>query len=117
MFPLVKLRWFKTHTKSELPEKFDFIFQSWDTANRASELSDYSVCTTWGAVRTGPEKGRLYLRYVSRAAGVSRIETRGPRARRAMGSEERADRRQGLGDTALPGADPGSNAWIIPSES
>jgi predicted phage terminase large subunit-like protein len=22
--------------------------QSWDTANKASELSDYSVCTTWG---------------------------------------------------------------------
>jgi predicted phage terminase large subunit-like protein len=24
--------------------------QSWDTANKASELSDYSVCTTWGVV-------------------------------------------------------------------
>ncbi len=23
--------------------------QSWDTANKATELSDYSVCTTWGA--------------------------------------------------------------------
>jgi len=22
--------------------------QSWDTANKASELNDYSVCTTWG---------------------------------------------------------------------
>ena len=22
--------------------------QSWDTANKPSELSDYSVCTTWG---------------------------------------------------------------------
>jgi phage terminase large subunit-like protein len=22
--------------------------QSWDTANKATELSDYSVCTTWG---------------------------------------------------------------------
>ncbi|HEU5233722.1 MAG TPA: hypothetical protein VFU50_12740 [Terriglobales bacterium] len=32
------------------PEHFDFIFQSWDTANKASELNDYSVCTTWGAV-------------------------------------------------------------------
>ena len=64
---LVKLRWFKTYTEAELPEKFDFIFQSWDTANKASELSDYSVCTTWAAVRTGPEKGHLYLRDVYRA--------------------------------------------------
>jgi predicted phage terminase large subunit-like protein len=24
------------------------IVQSWDTANKASELSDFSVCTTWG---------------------------------------------------------------------
>jgi predicted phage terminase large subunit-like protein len=25
------------------------ILQSWDTANKPTELSDYSVCTTWGA--------------------------------------------------------------------
>jgi predicted phage terminase large subunit-like protein len=31
-----------------LPEPFDRIVQSWDTANKATELSDYSVCTTWG---------------------------------------------------------------------
>jgi len=30
------------------PERFDRIVQSWDTANKATELSDYSVCTTWG---------------------------------------------------------------------
>ena len=35
-------------TTKDLPEKFDRIVQSWDTANKASELSDYSVCTTWG---------------------------------------------------------------------
>ena len=27
---------------------FDRVIQSWDTANKPSELSDYSVCTTWG---------------------------------------------------------------------
>ncbi len=27
---------------------FDRIVQSWDTANKPSELADYSVCTTWG---------------------------------------------------------------------
>ena len=31
-----------------MPERFDRIVQSWDTANKATELSDYSVCTTWG---------------------------------------------------------------------
>ena len=28
--------------------KFETIFQSWDTANKPTELSDFSVCTTWG---------------------------------------------------------------------
>ena len=28
------------------PERFDRIVQSWDTANKATELSDFSVCTT-----------------------------------------------------------------------
>src|SRR5207253_5888121 len=35
--------------------------QSWDTANKPTELSDYSVCTTWGA-----KKKDLYLLHVYR---------------------------------------------------
>jgi len=31
-----------------LPRTFDRIVQSWDTANKATELSDFSVCTRWG---------------------------------------------------------------------
>ncbi|MBV8507251.1 MAG: hypothetical protein JOZ11_15760 [Alphaproteobacteria bacterium] len=31
-----------------MAERFDRIVQSCDTANKATELSDYSVCTTWG---------------------------------------------------------------------
>ncbi|MCC8368746.1 MAG: phage terminase large subunit [Rickettsia endosymbiont of Oxypoda opaca] len=31
-----------------LPEKFDYFIQSWDTAIKISENSDYSVCTIWG---------------------------------------------------------------------
>jgi predicted phage terminase large subunit-like protein len=31
-----------------LPQNFDRIVQSWDTANKASELSDFSVCMSWG---------------------------------------------------------------------
>ena len=45
---LVKLAWFKRYRENQLPERFDRIVQSWDTANKATELSDFSVCTTWG---------------------------------------------------------------------
>jgi len=45
---LVKAAWFKHYAASELPQQFDRIVQSWDTANKATELSDFSVCTTWG---------------------------------------------------------------------
>ena len=45
---LVKAAWFKRYRENELPVRFDRIMQSWDTANKATELSDFSVCTTWG---------------------------------------------------------------------
>jgi predicted phage terminase large subunit-like protein len=45
---LFKASWLKSYKTSELPERFELIFQSWDTANKPKELSDYSVCTTWG---------------------------------------------------------------------
>ena len=45
---LVKIDWFKTNTALEFPNKFETVFQSWDTANKPTELSDFSVCTTWG---------------------------------------------------------------------
>jgi predicted phage terminase large subunit-like protein len=37
------------------------VFQSWDTANKSTELSDYSVCTTWGR-----KNKKLYLLHVLR---------------------------------------------------
>jgi predicted phage terminase large subunit-like protein len=45
---LVKTEWFKHYAEKERPERFERIVQSWDTANKATELSDFSVCTTWG---------------------------------------------------------------------
>ena len=45
---LVKAEWFKRYGEKDRPENFDRIVQSWDTANKATELSDFSVCTTWG---------------------------------------------------------------------
>ena len=44
---LVKAEWFKIYTAADAPQKFEMILQSWDTANKPTELSDYSVCTTW----------------------------------------------------------------------
>lgn len=56
----VKEEWFKTYPASGNLE-FDYVFQSWDTANKSTELSDYSVCTTWGV------KGKIvYLLHVFR---------------------------------------------------
>ena len=58
---MIKENWFKTYTSQNRPETFDYIFQSWDTANKVTELSDYSACTTWG------KKGNsLYLLHVDR---------------------------------------------------
>jgi predicted phage terminase large subunit-like protein len=58
---MVKTAWFKTYKVGEEPAKFDLIFQSWDTAVKANELSDYSVCTTWGK-----KEKNLYLLHVLR---------------------------------------------------
>jgi predicted phage terminase large subunit-like protein len=57
---MIKRQWFKT-TPQGGPEAFDYILQSWDTANKVTELSDYSVCTTWG--KNGKN---LYLLHVYR---------------------------------------------------
>ena len=45
---MIKRAWLVYYDDTELPKAFDAILQSWDTANKVSELSDYSVCTTWG---------------------------------------------------------------------
>jgi predicted phage terminase large subunit-like protein len=58
---LIKTDWFRSYGLNELPERFDQIMQSWDTANKVSELSDYSVCTTWGI-----RDQRVYLLHVLR---------------------------------------------------
>ena len=53
---MIKAAWFRRYRPDEIPPPqdlirgrgFDRIIQSWDTANKPSELADYSVCTTWG---------------------------------------------------------------------
>jgi predicted phage terminase large subunit-like protein len=58
---MVKVSWFKSYPPNDLPVQFELIYQSWDTANKATELSDYSVCTTWGI-----KDKKLYLLDVRR---------------------------------------------------
>lgn len=58
---MIKEGWFKRYAAGGEPSRFDRIVQSWDTANKPTELADYSVCTTWGM------KGKqLYLLHVHR---------------------------------------------------
>lgn len=44
---LIKSEWWKVWPR-DYPPACEFVIQAWDTANRATERSDYSVCTTWG---------------------------------------------------------------------
>jgi predicted phage terminase large subunit-like protein len=57
---IVKAEWFPRYQLHQKPE-FDRVVQSWDTANKVSELAAYSVCTTWGI-----KGNHVYLRYVFR---------------------------------------------------
>jgi predicted phage terminase large subunit-like protein len=58
---LVKEVWFRNYGTNDLPTPFSQIIQGWDTANKPSELADYSVCTTWGV-----KDSRFYLLNVFR---------------------------------------------------
>jgi predicted phage terminase large subunit-like protein len=44
---LIKWAWFPQYEKPPSVRGGDRIVQSWDTASKATELADYSVCTTW----------------------------------------------------------------------
>lgn len=44
---IVKWSWFKRYTAQLSVETGDRYVQSWDTASKAGELNDFSVCTTW----------------------------------------------------------------------
>lgn len=44
---LVKWRWFQIYAGLPAHDNDGRVIQSWDTASKAGELNDYSVCTTW----------------------------------------------------------------------
>ena len=58
---MVKDKRFRSYVPGEEPPRFDQIVQSWDTANKNTELNDYSVCTTWGQ-----KNKKIYLLHVLR---------------------------------------------------
>jgi predicted phage terminase large subunit-like protein len=58
---MVKREWFRTYGPEDLPERFDSVLLSVDTANKPSELSDYSAFTIWGVYDQ-----RIYLLHVLR---------------------------------------------------
>src|SRR5262249_498833 len=45
---IVKREWLKFYRPDEKPGRFDQVLQSWDTANKDTDLANFSVCTTWG---------------------------------------------------------------------
>jgi predicted phage terminase large subunit-like protein len=75
---MVKSAWFKTYDSCRYPGCFPVIIQSWDTANKPSELSDFSVCTTWGLL-----ENNLYLLNVYR----KRVDF--PELKRAVNEQSR----------------------------
>jgi predicted phage terminase large subunit-like protein len=58
---MVRAQWFGRYDPETLDRNFEQVIQSWDAANKASELADYFVCTTWGL-----KKGHFYLLNVFR---------------------------------------------------
>jgi len=48
---LVKAAWFPRYTPGNLPQTFDKVLISCDTANKITELSDYTAITAWGIIR------------------------------------------------------------------
>src|SRR5260370_38389373 len=58
---MIRVGWCKNESEIDRPSAFEMIFEAWDAANKPTELSDYSVCTTWGV-----KSRRLYLLHVTR---------------------------------------------------
>jgi len=44
----IKMAWFGRYDRIMEPDMYEEIVQSWDTANKAKEINNPSVCLTWG---------------------------------------------------------------------
>ena len=58
---LVKREWWKRLDANRIPSDPQFVIQSWDTAHRKTQRSDYSVCTTWGVFYDDEGKPNIAL--------------------------------------------------------
>jgi hypothetical protein len=84
---LVKASWFRTYNSLEF-RQYSLVFQSWDTANKPSELSDFSVCTTWGIVGQN-----IYLLHVYRKrVGYPELKRAVPEQANSFQPEANSDR-------------------------
>jgi predicted phage terminase large subunit-like protein len=101
---MVKAAWFGNYAPNERPDKFDRIVQSWDTANKATELSPHPNPPPhagegrMGAHDLGDQgQGPLFAACVAPAHGISRAQAGGARAVPGFWRQCGADRGQGLG--------------------
>jgi predicted phage terminase large subunit-like protein len=51
---IIKAEWLNHLEPHQFPAAYDYHLLSWDTASKATEVADFSVCTVWGI------KGRKY---------------------------------------------------------
>jgi hypothetical protein len=89
---MVKLAWFKTYKVGDEPAKFDMVFQSWDTAVKATQLCDYSVCTPWGK----KDKNLYLLSVLRRRMEYPELKRAVRGASQPVQSNNHSDRRQKL---------------------
>lgn len=47
---IFKTEWLKTYNYPDAPERWDFVFQSWDIGMKDHDSADFSVGTTWGVL-------------------------------------------------------------------
>ncbi|HYH63354.1 MAG TPA: phage terminase large subunit [Urbifossiella sp.] len=57
---IFKAAWFKRYAAPQ--DKYDQVVQSWDTAVKAAQLNDPSVCTTWGVRPDGYDLLQVFVR-------------------------------------------------------
>jgi hypothetical protein len=50
---MIKAAWFRSYAANERPDRLDRIVQSWDTANKATELTHPNPLLRAGWVRVG----------------------------------------------------------------
>jgi predicted phage terminase large subunit-like protein len=47
---IIKKAWLQYYELRDLPQRYSYKLQSWDTASKSEDFHDFSVCTTWGVL-------------------------------------------------------------------